>query len=230
MCIGVNNDKAKGFTLVEVLIAMTIFSMVIALAVMSYRFSLQQLTKEQTNHNVEQLSKVKLVNRAIRAATPYGYRKELRENVPFFVGTRNSFSFVNRSPILISSPVSIATLYLSGKEIRYCEAPFGSVSLERYRFNRDDCEQHLTFMSVSKANFEYYAWKDWLELSNYYSPYFNIATKPKPRWSANFDASERRIMPIFVRLNVSQETKEQEEQLIYKLMRVPPSLFGVSSE
>ncbi|OHU95291.1 PulJ/GspJ family protein [Pseudoalteromonas byunsanensis] len=224
-----SNSNVKGFTLVEVLIAMTIFSMVIALAVMSYRFSLQQLTKEQASHNVDQLSKVKLINRAIREATPFGYHNELRERVPFFIGTSTSFSFINRSPILISSPVSISTLYLTDQEIRYCETPFGSIALERYRFNSDNCEQGVTFMTVKKANFEYYAWKDWLELSNYYSPYMNVAVKPKPRWSVDFDASQRRIMPLYVRLTISQENEEHESQLLYKLMRVPPSLFGADS-
>ncbi|WP_158678129.1 PulJ/GspJ family protein [Pseudoalteromonas sp. T1lg23B] len=224
-----NNNNTKGFTLVEVLIAMTIFSMVIALAVMSYRFSLQQLTKEQANHNIEQLSRVKLVNRTIREATPFGYHNELRERVPFFIGTRSSFSFINRSPILISSPMSIATLYLAEQEIRYCETPFGSTALEHYRFDSDNCEQSLTFMTVKTAQFEYYAWKDWLELSNYYSSYMNVAIKPVPRWSTDFDASKRRIMPLFVRLKISEENAEQESQLIYKLMRVPPSLFGAGS-
>ena len=62
MSIGAFKKSLLGFTLVEVLVAMVIFTMVIALSVTSYRFVLGQIDDNQNRSDVSQLSKIKMLN------------------------------------------------------------------------------------------------------------------------------------------------------------------------
>ncbi|NKC17420.1 prepilin-type N-terminal cleavage/methylation domain-containing protein [Pseudoalteromonas sp. S4498] len=231
MYSGVKQSNRTGFTLIEVLISMVIFSIVIALAVMSYRFSLQNLTSSNSRYDIDKLSRVKLVNQQIREAFPYGYVDELGKTVPFFIGKKEGFAFVTRSPVLISEPIAVSTLYIKDRDLLYCEVPLGVVSLSSFKIHESNCEKSISFMSSQSFEFQYFGWKDWLEFSNYYSEYLDIVVKPKPTWNDTFYASQRKIMPLFIRIKVKNDNaRGKVNHLIYRISRIPPSLLGASSE
>ncbi|MEL0606655.1 type II secretion system protein, partial [Pseudoalteromonas undina] len=62
MYIGSNKRRQSGFTLIDVLVAMVIFSLVMTVSVTSYRFSLSELTKEQKNNQIKHLTTTNLIN------------------------------------------------------------------------------------------------------------------------------------------------------------------------
>ncbi|MBH0057968.1 type II secretion system protein [Pseudoalteromonas sp. SWXJZ94C] len=206
MYIGSNKCNQSAFTLVEVLVAMVIFSLVMTLSVTSYRYSLSTLTKEDKSYKVKTLTTVKLINKQIRSLIPFIYRTELNEQVPFFEGDSNSVSFITDKPIQVDSPMAVITLSIRNKRLEYCEAEYGSFLLDNITREDLSCESPIIYMQGEGVEFSYFGWKDGFELSNYYSEFFSIAVKPKPMWSNVFSAKKRKILPLYIKINTREQS------------------------
>ncbi|MEL0647373.1 type II secretion system protein [Pseudoalteromonas agarivorans] len=194
------------FTLVEVLVAMVIFSLVMTLSVTSYRYSLSTLTKEDKNHKVKSLTTIKLINKQVRSLIPFIYRTEFNEQVPFFEGITKRVSFITDKPIQVDSPIAVATLRVGEKSIEYCEAEYGLFLLDNIAREDMGCESPIVYMQGEDIELSYFGWKDGFELSNYYSEYFSIAVKPKPTWTSTFSAQKRKILPLFIKISMQEQS------------------------
>lgn len=204
MFIGKASKSQRAFTLVEVLIAMVIFSLVMTLAVSSYRYSLQNLSKQGKNNNLAALTTQKLINKQIRTALPFYYTLYTGSNALFFEGTESSVQFITDHPILIDSPLAVVELKVSENEVSYCEIAFGSVSLESVS-KGTTCDKKITYLEGNRIQLHYFGWKDSLELDNYYSEYLSINVKPSPKWSSEYSATQRGVLPLFLKISLSSE-------------------------
>ena len=206
MYIGKIKRTQSAFTLVEVLVAMVIFSLVMTLSVTSYRYSLSTLTKEDKSYQVKTLTTIKLINKQVRSLIPFIYRTELNEQVPFFEGTSNRVSFITDKPILVNSPIAVATLSVNDKSLEYCEAEYGLCLLDSIARQDLSCDSPIIYMQGEDIELSYFGWKDGFELSNYYSEFFSVAVKPKPAWSPIFSAEKRKILPLFIKINTEEQS------------------------
>ncbi|MDC9521296.1 type II secretion system protein [Pseudoalteromonas sp. Angola-31] len=224
MYIGSNKRRQSAFTLIEVLVAMVIFSLVMTVSVTSYRFSLSELTKEEKNNQIKHLTTTKLINSQIHSLTPFIFRTEMGEQVPFFQGNSNAFSFITDKPIQVTSPIAVATLQVVDDTVQYCEIEYGTFLLEDIDRIPKDCSSPITYLAGKDISITYFGWKDNFELSNFYSEYLNIAVKPKPLWSPTFSAAKRKLMPLYVRISIAEHT-----DILFKIPQLTSFELGASN-
>lgn len=222
MSIGKINKKEQAFTLVEVLVAMVIFSLVMALSVTSYRFSLMNLTKVNKSEKLTLLTTAKIINNQIHSMVPLFYHLDNGEQAPFFQGNISQFSFITETPIQIDSPVAIATVQVIDEKLIYCESPLGTVKLENYKVT--NCTESLVFLTGEDIELSYFGWKNSLEESDYYSEYLSVAVKPSPKWSHVFLSQERKLLPIYISI-----ARKDQSPIRFKLPEITTFEQGASN-
>lgn len=216
--------KQQGaFTLVEVLIAMVIFSLVMTLAVSSYRYSILNLTKQGKSASVDALTTTKLVNNQIRTLKPFFHTNQEGAKTPFFVGEEKSMLFITESPIIVSSPIAVSALIIEGNRLEYCEMPFGSFPLYQPPSSLP-CDEKLTYLDANEIEISYFGWKNNFELDDFYSEYLNVNIKPSPKWYKTFKGSIRGLVPMFVKI-----ASDKNSDIILQIPEVTPYQRGANN-
>lgn len=198
--------KPKGYTLVEVLISMVIFSVLITLAVSSYRYFFSATaSKNAQAYTLSLLSQRKIINTSIKAVEPYYYVDYENKSRLFFLGEKARLSFVSFNPSYLNEPLVISTLFItnSGNELHYCEQALGSVSLVNYKFRENDCPNSKLYLKGDNISLSYFTWKNALELDNYFSEYLNVNIKPRPKWRAPYNSAETLALPLYIKISTS---------------------------
>ena len=216
--------KNKGYTLIEVLVAMVIFSVLITLAVSSYRYFFSATaSKNGQTYALSLLSQRKLINTSIKAIEPYYYLSYDNKSTLFFQGEKQNLSFISYNPSYLNEPLVISTLFIanSGKELRYCERPLGSLPLANYRFRENDCLESKLYLQADNINFSYYSWKDAFEFYDYYSEHLNVTVKPKPQWRAQYNSDKTLALPLFIRIHTTKNDGLLPAEFMFE---VPPEL------
>lgn len=213
----------KGYTLIEVLVSMVIFSVLITLAVSSYRYFFSATSKKNSqSYNLSMLTERKIINTSIQDIQAYYYQDFDGKNKLFFHGTKNSFSFVSNSPSYLDASMVVATVFAShsNTQLRYCEQALGSVSLLNFHFRESDCSNSKLYLLSENIKFLYFSWKDAFELDNYYSDLLNITIKPKPMWRTQYLSAQTLALPLMIKIKI--ETKPNQDLLPAELMfKVP---------
>ena len=224
MYIGSNKRRQSAFTLIEVLVAMVIFSLVMSISVTSYRFSVSELTKSEKNYQIKKLSTIKLINNQIHSLIPFIFRTELAEQVPFFHGNAYGFSFITDTPIQVNSPLAVASLKVIDDTVQYCEIEYGMFLLEDIELINNTCSTPINYLSGKGLSISYFGWKNSFELSNFYSEYLNVTVKPKPSWSTSFSAFKRKLMPLYIRFSI-----EGQSDILIKVPQLTSFELGASN-
>ncbi|MEL0633123.1 type II secretion system protein [Pseudoalteromonas carrageenovora] len=224
MYIGNSKKVQSAFTLIEVLVAMVIFSLVMTVSVTSYRFSVSELTKAEKSYQTNKLTTIKLINNQIHSLIPFIFRTELAEQVPFFQGNETGFSFITENPIQVDSPLAVAQLKIVDDKLLYCETQYGMFLLEDIDHINHECSSPITYLSGEGISISYFGWKDSFELSNFYSEYLNVAVKPVPTWSAKFSAAKRKLMPLYINISI-----EEQSDILLKIPQLSSLALGASN-
>ncbi|WP_286259833.1 PulJ/GspJ family protein [Pseudoalteromonas apostichopi] len=216
--------KRQGaFTLVEVLIAMVIFSLVMTLAVSSYRYSILNLTKQDKSRSVDTLTTVKLINNQVRSLKPFFHINQEGAKTPFFVGEEKSMLFITESPIIVSTPIAIAALIIENNKLEYCEVPFGNFPLHQPP-SSFPCGEKLVYLDADEVEISYFGWKNSFELDDFYSEYLNVNVKPSPKWYGTFKGNIRGLVPMFVKI-----ASDKHSDIILKIPEVTPYQLGANN-
>lgn len=198
--------KVKGYTLIEVLVSMVIFSVLITLAVSSYRYFFSATaSKNGQTYTLSLLSQRKIINTSIKALEAYYYVDYDNKSRLFFLGRKDSLSFVSYNSSYLNEPLVISTLFLadSGTELYYCEQALGSTSLVNYKFRGSDCPDSKLYLKGDDINLSYFTWKNALELDSYFSEYLNVNVKPKPEWRTQYNGAETLALPLYIKISTS---------------------------
>ncbi|WP_448563806.1 PulJ/GspJ family protein [Thalassotalea ganghwensis] len=212
--------RTRGYTLIEVLVAMVIFSVLMTLSVSSYRYFFNAtVSKGNTEYDLSLLTKRKIINNAIKGLQPYYYAGLDGKNELFFKGEKRYFSFITNTPGYLDEPLVIANFFVreSGKVLAYCELPLGSVNLLNYRFRESHCNEYQVYTSADNIEFSYFTWKDVLELDNYYSEMLNIAIKPKPLWREQYDSAKTIILPLYIKVMIEGGSRLLPSELLFEV-------------
>lgn len=221
--------RSKGYTLIEVLVSMVIFSILMTLAVSSYRYFFTATgSKANSAYDLSLLTKRKVINTSLRGIQAYYYQGADGKSKLFFKGERSSFSFITNTPSYISEPLAIASFFLlqSGTLLAYCETPLGSIALLDYRFKPANCPDYQTYLTAEEIQFSYFTWKDVFELDNYYSEMLNVAVKPKPLWRQQYDSAETIILPLYVKITTKNGEPLLPRELFFELPQEIPHTKG----
>ncbi|MGC9144456.1 PulJ/GspJ family protein, partial [Hydrogenobaculum sp.] len=185
----------KGYTLIEVIIAVAIFSMMVVLGTMAFTQGLRQY-KNILRHglNFWQNAKYVWLTKSVGSMLDY-YVKSPYGWAPFFVGKSDYFEYVSVSPIANSLPV-VALVKVHEKknkkyDITYYEKPVYTMYYEDLvRFYQDqDYKDHThfkLFKNLDEVKLRYYG--------------YNIQTR-EYNWYKNYSALKQKILPTLIKIS-----------------------------
>lgn len=161
----------KGFTLIEMLVAIVLLSLLIGVAVFSFRQQLLTVSNIKTTGlnrviNYYQLRST-IESMAYYAVETYdNLNQPMKQVHHFFLGQQNRFTYITNNPIF-SKKISVAQLECKDKQLVYYEEPLYS----RIDFMRPsiltDSSSKLFFTDVNNCEIKYiFKGEDHLALYN----------------------------------------------------------------
>lgn len=194
--------RNRGFTLVELLISITILSLVIGLA--SYAFSLfsrhWEAPRREFQLSVADLQRLDLVVHALSDAIPWAVKTDRNGIGLYFLGREEGLTLVSASPVFATGAPAVIRVFReplgNGRwRLVYEEASLASVSLRRASqelpFNR-----RMTVLSNLQAmRFSYFGWP------SIDARAVAMDTGAQAEWSSSFDGLVRLQQPMRLRLD-----------------------------
>ncbi|RZF79169.1 prepilin-type N-terminal cleavage/methylation domain-containing protein [Pseudoalteromonas sp. CO325X] len=236
--------KYRGFTLVEVLISMVIMSLIITLAVSSYRYFFNfgnQDNIQDQDKALKRLTELQPINNAVRSSLAYYYLSGYEQQKKiFFQGEQRALSFITTKPALIDSPLAIGILLvrIDGAEdqLLYCELPLGSRDLSTFKVVDSDCDEGSKFeyLRANDISIDYFGWESRTDIENFTSGWFGRAeVNLTPKWFQNYDSGKTKLLPAYIRVTSIYEVGKKTwlpEELMWKLSEEnPDSMRGNSN-
>lgn len=165
-------QSASGFTLVEVMIAMVVFSMLMVLVSGAINFSTRYWQQENANlsDKMAEFIYTEKLSRAIAAAQPYGlYYGNNKRLELFFQGTNKELMFVSDTGLYQHGPVVIAIKVIDdrefGTQVQIAEEPMSRTMLINEAGLQSINWQWKVFKSnITLARFVYYGYANLNEL------------------------------------------------------------------
>lgn len=203
------NRKFKGFTLIEVLVAMVIFAIVMGMASEAYRyFNRPQMTASNTVLDTQNLSQFKQVLNTLREVNAIYVRDDENQKQLYFYGSNNTLKYYTNSPILTDEPIAVSVLSIS-KElggVEYCEFSFGQLNWRELN-NIQNCDEENLFIKLGdNIEFKYFGWEDRDLFDKFLSGFFSMAVEPKPKWWNEYESTKTQTLPMFVSINFNDST------------------------
>jgi prepilin-type N-terminal cleavage/methylation domain-containing protein len=199
-----NISNQKGFTLIEMLVAGMILSIIVALAFFSMTFYLNEWEHGRMGDisAVEQYRRKQLVTAAMESAWEYYVtdpaNERLNQYYPYFIGNPESVSFVTTSPVFTETDAAAARMSLrkipdsSGRTLLYEEAPLDKFYI-RYYDDKIKYPYSLGFhVNQSDLRIRYYG-LDEIRFLPQQEDFEEIM-----QWHDRFDGKERRVMPELI--------------------------------
>lgn len=197
-------DKHKGFTLIEVLVSLVIFSSVVSIALFGFeqgkQFWLRSSSQQQTikYEYSRYLWLNSLFNQSVSSNFSYGYAN----SGPFFEGTNKRISFLSESPI-ISGPGTYAWVELNyqltdaGIRIIFSETPNSDPYWGLYpsQFSRTI----TLFEDVADFHFSY------LMEQSVMGPR-GFMVRGDTVWVNQYDSRNTKSLPIMVKLSLTTKS------------------------
>lgn len=210
--------KQRGFTLVELLIAITLLSLVMVTGTFAYFQFASRWDKElgdfqqqaQTAKVVTQLEQV------LKGIIPYVVRDKEGKPTFFFVGSESRLLAVTNNGLISGKP-EVFRLVLQQQESHF-QLVYQAIAMEKVILT--STEQSLDFSStkvllnnIQHANFSYYGWRD-LTLMASRTP------GTTSEWFSHYRALERELTPEYIKFKIDSVT------ILSKLDQKPTGWLG----
>jgi prepilin-type N-terminal cleavage/methylation domain-containing protein len=197
---------SKGFSLIELLVAMSIMSMTLLISSMGYSFFMERWQKNlgQFDKSAQLAKKLVLTQQALQSVFPYILRDDNGEPAIYFEGQEDGFITVTQRPFFSSGKPSMIRLSI----VQNTDFSFGLVYeeaqmtvpltkiVQQHVFNRKvRLIDHLT-----DIKFSYLGHEDINSRTN----------KGQLKWWQSFNGLNRQILPQAIRLTMKIEDKEEE--------------------
>ncbi|GLX77587.1 hypothetical protein tinsulaeT_09270 [Thalassotalea insulae] len=230
--------KNQGFSLLEVLIASTIFASVLVVASSAFKFFVSTEQRPLNSESVmKQAMEIIKVRNSIKGLQHY-YLKNKYEDLAlpklFFLGENNGFTGISREAMNFpSQPTRISVSIVRNNEnktsLSYCE--FDNKTYYPELEIESSCENPLLIaQNIKQAKFSYFGW------SSLQSLYGNSAYSPllerEKEWSPVWDARERGVLPQYIKVELEYEIitdSYQPLQLWFHISDADPVSYSVNN-
>ena len=203
-------SASKGYTLIEVIVAVSIFTTMLMLGSIALNQTLMQYKAlAQKGFNFWQYAKIVWLDKSIASITDYYVKDRQYGWFPYFKGDQNGFFYVSLSPFAGDSPCLVWVLKEKNEkgnyDLKYYELP---VDTKKY----EDIEDNFLFGNYKKGN-SYLVLTDVQEISfKYYGLDIN---KKRYEWFSEFDGKLKKTLPSAIM--ISYKDKEGNKKLLLKV-------------
>lgn len=149
----------KAFTLVELLVAVVLLTLLIGTALFSYRQVLLNITKAQTN-TFNEILKIHQMHTSIESMQHYvvdeynNFNQPMKKLHVFFVGDENAFKYITLNPTFSTIP-SLSSFECKDNSLIYKEEPlYKRIDVNRPLF-LDDTPSIVYWKDIESCKFEY---------------------------------------------------------------------------
>jgi len=187
----------RGYTLIEVIIAIAIFSMMVFLGTMAFNQGLRQYKNILSKGlNFWQNAKYVWLTKNIGSMIDY-YVKSPYGWAPFFIGDSTQFKYVSAAPIANSLPViSLIKVSKNKKgtyDILYYEEPvYTKTYYDLMNEDFDHKKPIVLFKNLKQVKIRYYG--------------YNIMTREYD-WYKSYDALKQKILPTLIKISYNKKHK-----------------------
>lgn len=202
--------EGAGFTLVEVLIAMVVFSLLMVLVSSSISFSTRFWQKEHDNlsNKISEFIYTEKLSRSIASMQPYGvYVGRNRTVRLFFQGDNSQITFVSENGLYKQGPV-IVSVRVADLEDGSQSMQIAEVSLHEYMLIQESDLEELEWhwqdlkTNLTNARFVFYGYQRLSDLR--LDRTVANKNKVKMQWSNSYQGKDTGILPHKIALEWQQ--------------------------
>ncbi|NRD74689.1 prepilin-type N-terminal cleavage/methylation domain-containing protein [Shewanella sp. VB17] len=197
----------RGFTLIEVLIAMLVLSMVMFIGSLSFSTFSQRWQKDmgRFTQEVANAKNLILLQKSLNGMSNYIVKDSEDEPVYFFKGNEKYLMFVTNNPIFNTEGQALIRLSVSmsadGKErLNYEESPFEGAPLLRLT-SLPKANYSQILLVDNNIRFNYYGWEKQKDRADFYE-----GEPVKLKWIQEYFSEKIGMLPYAV--NISWGTNE----------------------
>ena len=204
---GVNTGGSSGFTLLEVIVTLTILGFILLMVSGTFRLGFSSWEKgDAIKEDYQKIRMVsQLVSRQIKSAVPHKIRTEKAEgDYIAFDGKAHSLRFVSALPVKARRPEGFVYVVYQFKDEGRKKGRF--VLYEQRALNKDFFEDDLKeesavtlFEGISQINFEYYREAD-------------TEKNRSEEWVEEWNAKEEKELPKALRMTVTYWNEKNKEE------------------
>ncbi|WP_440054195.1 prepilin-type N-terminal cleavage/methylation domain-containing protein [Pseudoalteromonas sp. T1lg65] len=196
--------KQQGFTLVELLIALTLLSLVMTTGTYAYFQFASRWDKELGDFQQQaKLAKATAqLDQVLKGIVPYVVRNAQGEPSFMFTGSESRLLGVTKNGLNHGGPeVFRLVIQVQGERSRlvYQSAALSTLMLTSTEQNIDFGTSKVILNDIKEASFSYLGWRD-LTLKSSRIP------GSKPQWFAQYNALERKLTPEHIKLQIDNSS------------------------
>jgi general secretion pathway protein J len=204
-------NRSKGYTIIEVLISVAIFSAVVTLATMALNQGLKQYNRlMDTGINFWEHAKYLWLNRCFQSMVDYYVTARTgADQFPYFVGTQDYISFVTLSPFAYDLPVAVwivkEQLSEGGTVLVYYELPAQALGL-------DELERIYTFSDYRNGQSTVLI-DNIIDLEILYRGYNRL--EDRWEWVQDYRGRESGSLPEMVQISFRDSVTEERKRFVF---------------
>jgi len=196
LMISYRGRRQKGFTLIELMIAISILSLLLFTGSYSYSLMSQRWNKElgQFSNSAKITKNLDLLQRLLTGVSPFVVVDNKRKPSFFFIGASNSLLAVSNTGLFSNNYPEIFRLTALEKENGLVDLIYQSESTENVLLTGTDQSIDFTkkvvlFSDLDSVSFRYFGWK------NIFAKNSRSETGVKKEWQNNYSGIDKQLMP-----------------------------------
>lgn len=194
--ISFRGQRQKGFTLIELMISISILSLLLFTGSYSYSLMSERWNKElgQFSNSAQVTKNLDLVQRLLAGVSPFVVIDNKRKPSFFFIGASNSLLAVSKSGLFSNNYPEIFRLTTIEKENGLVDLIYQSESTENVLLTGTDQSVEFTkkiilFSDLDSVSFKYFGWKNIFVKNN------SSETGVRKEWQNNYSGIDKQLMP-----------------------------------